>query len=111
MPLLLQVVTDPAVGLAFKNRRDGKVGMLLMSDTAALPSCWLPTQSSLLPLTAIPPACRHNAQCHATPPAGRQVIIVKPAAPSPGNYTTCTDVQTEEYEQAVIFDHVIGRCT
>jgi len=39
------------------------------------------------------------------------VIIVDPAAPSPGDYTTRTDVQTEEYEQAVIFDHVIGRRT
>jgi hypothetical protein len=45
------------------------------------------------------------------PAAGCQVIIVNPAAPSPGDYTTRTEVQTEEYEQAVIFDHVIGRCT
>lgn len=41
----------------------------------------------------------------------RQVIIVDPAAPSPGDYTTRTEVETGEYEQAVIFDHVIGRRT
>ncbi|PSC75391.1 flagellar basal body [Micractinium conductrix] len=41
----------------------------------------------------------------------RKVIIVDPAAPSPGDYTTRSEVQTGEYEQAVIFDHVVGRRT
>ncbi|KAL4443356.1 hypothetical protein ABPG75_011093 [Micractinium tetrahymenae] len=41
----------------------------------------------------------------------RKVIIVDPEAPSPGDYTTWTEVGTDEYDQAVIFDHVIGRRT
>lgn len=47
--------------------------------------------------------------CHVMPPP--QIIIVDPEAPSPGDYTTRTEVQTDEYEQVVIFDHVIGRRT
>lgn len=41
----------------------------------------------------------------------RKVIIVDPQAACPGDYTTRTEVQTEEYAQAVLFDHVIGRRT
>jgi hypothetical protein len=58
-----EVITDPDIGLAFKNRRN------------------------------------------------RKLIVVDPEAASPGDYTTRTEVATDEYEQAVIFDHVIGRRT
>ena len=64
----------------------------------------LPAHRPLLPCLTL----RHRTF---GPPAWCQVVIVNPAAPSPGDYTTRTEVQTEEYEQAVIFDHVIGRRT
>lgn len=45
------------------------------------------------------------------PTAPLQLIVVDPVAASPGDYTTRTEVATDEYEQAVIFDHVVGRRT
>ncbi|KAL4429220.1 hypothetical protein ABPG77_010199 [Micractinium sp. CCAP 211/92] len=41
----------------------------------------------------------------------RKVIVVDPAAPSPGDYTTRKRWKRNEYDQAVIFDHVVGRRT
>ncbi len=39
----------------------------------------------------------------------RKVVAVDPLAPSPGDYSTRTELDTEEYVQAVVFDHVVGK--
>lgn len=57
-----------------------------------------------------PPVCPAST-CAAEPPLLLQLIVVDPAAASPGDYTTRTEVATDEYEQAILWDHVIGRRT
>jgi hypothetical protein len=39
----------------------------------------------------------------------RKLVAVDPAAPSPGDYSTRTELETTECVQAVVFDHVVGK--
>ncbi len=123
--LLPQVVTDPTIGLAFKSRRNRKAS--LHGSRAAIhgvlprrrpPQLGCSCASVELPASAHDaPACPHSLPAAGPKlmslPAGPstaslQLIVVDPAAASPGDYTTRTEVASDEYEQAVIFDHVIG---
>ena len=86
----LQVIADNEAGLLFKNKRDRKV-------TA--------------PQRALAYTARHACRC---PGLTRlcvpllQVINVDPRA-KPGDNSTRTELETGEYLQVVIYDHVTRR--
>lgn len=61
---------------------------------------------------APPPVCRIRvAFPPPPPPPWVQMIVVDPAAASPGDYTSRIELETSEYAQAVLFDHIISRRT